>query len=93
MYHLSSSEKIGFFFIVSGVNKHRHFCALVLQERRSTLTPKDSNASEDVSDGGPQRRGVCRTDSMSIEGQGLQVKVILRSQHILLNCLWSHEAL
>ncbi|XP_041458971.1 diacylglycerol kinase beta-like isoform X3 [Lytechinus variegatus] len=44
-----------------------------IEERRSTLTPKDSNASEDVSDGGPQRRGVCRTDSMSIEGQGLQV--------------------
>ncbi|XP_072173904.1 diacylglycerol kinase beta-like [Diadema setosum] len=45
-----------------------------IEERRSTLTPKDSNASEDVSDGGgPQRKGVCRTDSMSIEGQGLQI--------------------
>ena len=43
---------------------------LTLQERRSTLTPKDSNTSEDVE--GP-RKLVTRTDSMSMEGQGLQV--------------------
>ena len=40
------------------------------QERRSTLTPKDSNTSEDE---GPKKL-VTRTDSMSMEGQGLQVR-------------------
>ncbi|XP_038058543.1 diacylglycerol kinase beta-like isoform X3 [Patiria miniata] len=44
-------------------------CPAVL-ERRSTLTPKDSNTSEDVE--GP-RKLVTRTDSMSMEGQGLQI--------------------
>ncbi|XP_022104282.1 diacylglycerol kinase beta-like isoform X2 [Acanthaster planci] len=57
---------------VNSVRKSTHgkSASANIEERRSTLTPKDSNTSEDT-DG--QRKLVTRTDSMSMEGQGLQI--------------------
>ncbi|XP_071789218.1 diacylglycerol kinase beta-like isoform X8 [Asterias amurensis] len=56
---------------VNSVRKSTHgkSASANIEERRSTLTPKDSNTSEDE---GPKKL-VTRTDSMSMEGQGLQI--------------------